>query len=308
MLDIHDLSIWFSSYTCGLKKNETCVVRGLDLSIGPGQVMAVIGQSGAGKSLLAHALLGILPRNARVEGSISFQGEPLTSERLKVLRGRRIALIPQSVTSLNPLLRVGVQVARAARLSGIDKKHVPVAVRNAFARYLLQEKVANWFPHQLSGGMARRVLTATATVGRADLILADEPTSGLDPVAIREALGHLRELANTGKAILLITHDIEAALQVADMVTVFCAGSTVEVARAEDFKDLSRLRHPYTRALWAALPSNEFTNAGWLSLDRTSPAEGCSFYHCCNDQHSDCCRCVPDLKRANEGWVRCHHA
>lgn len=307
MLDIHDLSIWFSSYTFGLKKKETCVVRGLDLSIKPGQVMAVIGQSGAGKSLLAHALLGILPRNARVEGTVSFKGGPLTPERLRALRGREIALIPQSVTSLNPLLRVGVQVARAARLSGISKKDVPATVRDAFSRYLLQEEVANWFPHQLSGGMARRVLTATATVGKADLILADEPTSGLDPVAIREALGHLRELADTGKAVLLITHDIEAALQIADMVTVFCAGSTVEVARADDFKNPDRLRHPYTRALWAALPANDFISAG-LPLDRTSPADGCSFHHCCNDQNSDCCRSVPDLKRADEGWVRCHHA
>jgi peptide/nickel transport system ATP-binding protein len=292
-------TIWFSSYTFGLKK-KVCVVRGLDLSIGPGQVMAVIGQSGAGKSLLAHALLGILPRNARVEGAVSFKGEPLTRERLKALRGREITLIPQSVTSLNPLLRVGVQVARAARLSGIDKKDVPVAVRNAFARYLLQEKVANWFPHQLSGGMARRVLAATATVGRAYLILADKPTSGLDPAVIREALGHLRELADTGKAILLITHDIEVALQVADMVTVFCAGSTVEVARVEDFKDPGRLRHPYTRALWAALPANDFISAG-LPLERTSPIDGCSFHHCCNDQNSDCCRSVPELKRSNEG-------
>jgi peptide/nickel transport system ATP-binding protein len=307
MLDIHNLSIWFSSYTFGLKKKEACVVRGLDLSIRPGQVMAVIGQSGAGKSLLAHALLGILPRNARVEGSISFQGEPLTPERLKVLRGRRIALIPQSVTSLNPLLRVGVQVARAAQLSGINKMDVPDAVRNSFTRYLLQEEVMSWFPFQLSGGMARRVLTATATVGKADLILADEPTSGLDPDAIRETLGHLRELADTGKAVLLITHDIEAALQVADMVTVFCAGSTVEVARADDFKEPDKLRHPYTRALLAALPTNDFISAG-LPPDRTFPADGCSFHHCCNNQNSDCCRSVPELKRADEGWVRCHHA
>ena len=307
MLDIHDLSIWFSSYTFGLKKKETWVVRGLDLSIKPGQIMAVIGQSGAGKSLLAHALLGILPRNARVEGSISFHGQPLTPEQLKVLRGRRIALIPQSVTSLNPLLRVGVQVARAAQLSGINKKDVVVFVREAFRRYLLQEEVMGWFPYQLSGGMARRVLTATATVGRADLILADEPTSGLDPVAIREALGHLRELADTGKAVLLITHDIEAALQVADMMTVFCAGSTVEVARADDFKVPGRLRHPYTRALWAALPANDFFGAG-LPIDRQSPADGCSFHHCCNDQNSECCRSVPDLKSAGDGWVRCHHA
>lgn len=307
MLEIHNLSIWFSSYTFGLKKQEVCVVRGLDLSIQPGQIMAVIGASGAGKSLLAHALLGVLPGNARVEGSMSFLGEPLTSERLKDLRGRRIALIPQSVNSFNPLLPVGVQVARAARLSGLDKREIPAAVRDAFTRYQLPEEVMGWFPFQLSAGMARRVLMATATVGKAELILADEPTSGLDPIALREALGHLRELADIGKAVLLITHDIEAALQVADWVTVFCAGSTVEVARANDFQVPSRLRHSYTRALWAALPGNDFIDAG-KSIDRIFPADGCVFDHCCLRRNSDCNRSFPDLKRANEGWVRCHNA
>ncbi|MFZ5758817.1 MAG: ATP-binding cassette domain-containing protein [Thermodesulfobacteriota bacterium] len=307
MLDIQDLSIRFTRYTFGLKKKEVCVVQSLDLSIAPGQVMAVIGQSGAGKSLLAHALLGILPRNARIEGKVSFKGQPLTPERLATLRGSQIALIPQSVTSLNPLLRVGVQVARAARLSGINQKDVPATVRRAFARYLLQKEVAAWFPFQLSGGMARRVLTATATVGMADLILADEPTSGLDPITAREALGHLRELANTGKAVLLITHDIETALQVADMVTVFCAGTTVEVARADDFKGLGHLRHPYTRALWAALPTNSFIGT-MKPIERTSDTDGCPFRLCCNDQDAVCSQSVPELKHAGEGWVRCHHA
>ncbi|MBU0663955.1 MAG: ABC transporter ATP-binding protein [Proteobacteria bacterium] len=307
MLDIQNLSIRFTRYTFGLKKKEVCVVRDFDLSIAPGQVMAVIGQSGAGKSLLAHALLGILPRNAKVEGRILFKGKPLTPERLSALRGREIALIPQSITALNPLLRVGVQVARAARLSGISKKDVPTTVRRAFSRYLLRKEVAHCFPFQLSGGMARRVLTATATVGMADLILADEPTSGLDPITAREALTHLRELADTGKAVLLITHDIAAALQVADMVTVFCAGTTVEVARADDFKGLDQLRHPYTRALWDALPANSFIGT-MKPIERTSDAAGCPFQPCCNDQNTVCGQSTPELKDSGEGRVRCHHA
>ena len=307
MLDIQDLSIRFTRYIFGLKKKETCVVQGLDLSIAPGQVMAVIGQSGAGKSLLAHALLGILPRNARVEGRVLFKGKPLTPERLAALRGREIALIPQSITALNPLLRVGVQVARAARLSGVSKKDAPTTVNRAFSRYLLQKEVATWFPFQLSGGMARRVLTATATVGMADLILADEPTSGLDPITAREALGHLRELADTGKAVLLITHDIETALQVADMVTVFCAGTTVEVARADDFKGLDQLRHPYTRALWNALPVNNFVGT-MKPIERTSDTTGCPFQICCNKQDAVCSHSTPELKLSGAGRVRCHHA
>jgi peptide/nickel transport system ATP-binding protein len=307
MLDIQGLSIRFTRYIFGLKKKETCVVRDLDLSIAPGQVMAVIGQSGAGKSLLAHALLGILPRNAQVEGRIIFKGTPLTPERLAALRGREIVLIPQSITALNPLLRVGVQVARAARLSGISKKETQATVNRAFSRYLLQKEVTTWFPFQLSGGMARRVLTATATVGMADLILADEPTSGLDPITAREALGHLRELADTGKAVLLITHDIEAALKVADMVTVFCSGTTVEVARTDDFKNLDQLRHPYTRALWNALPTNSFIGT-MKPIERTANTVGCPFQSICNKQDATCGLSSPPLKHSGNGRVRCHHA
>ena len=307
MLDIHDLSISFSTYSFGLKRKEVCVIRSLDLQISPGEIMAVTGQSGAGKSLLAHVLLGILPRNAKVAGSLFFKGRPLSPERLIRLRGRQIALIPQSVTYLNPLLRVGVQVARAAHLGGIPKKDVPRTVRRSFERYLLKKKVCNWFPFQLSGGMARRVLTATATVGRADLIIADEPTNGLDPATAREALGHLRELADTGRAVLLISHDIKAVLQVADKVTVFYAGTTVEVAAAKDFNGRGRLRHPYTKALWNALPANGFVSA----LPPTIPSSGkggCPFQPSCQKQDAICEKLVPRLRSANGGQVRCHHA
>lgn len=307
MLDIHDLSIRFSTYSSGLKKKEVCAIRSLDLQISPGEIMAVVGQSGAGKSLLAHALLGILPRNANVTGSLSFKGRPLTPERLTFLRGRQIALIPQSVNYLNPLLRVGVQVLRAAHLSGISKKEAPQTVRRSFERYLLKKEVHNWFPFQLSGGMARRVLTATATVGMADLILADEPTNGLDTATAREALGHLRELADTGKAVLLISHDIEAALQVADKVTVFCEGTTVEVAEAKDFNGCGRLRHPYTKELWNALPANGFISALPPAI-MSSRNDGCPFRACCEKEDTVCRNCMPELKSAHGGQVRCHHA
>ena len=107
--------------------------------------------------------------------------------------------------------------------------------------------------------MARRILTATATVGGADLILADEPTNGLDRDRANETLTHLRQLADTGKGVLLITHDIESAISVSDRVTVFYGGVTVEDAQASDFNDTKDLRHPYSRALWNALPGRGFT-------------------------------------------------
>jgi peptide/nickel transport system ATP-binding protein len=307
MLDIQNLSIGFSRYTFGLRKEDLCVIRSFDLSIRPGQLMAVIGQSGAGKSLLAHCILGVLPRNARVSGEINFKGEPLTPKRLKTLRGREIALIPQSVTALNPLRNVGVQVARAAQLAGIGKKDAKAVIRRILKRYRLPEEVAGRFPFQLSGGMAHRVLTAIATIGEAQLILADEPTSGLDPTTARETLGHMRELADAGKAVLLISHDVETALEVADRVAVFYNGTTVEVTDAKNFENIECLRHPYTKALWNALPAN-----GFLSSETSPPAGshrgGCPFQMDCDRRKTKCGQCAPELQAAGAGWVRCHHA
>jgi peptide/nickel transport system ATP-binding protein len=307
MLDIKNLSICFSSYGLGLKKRTVQAIRSLDLSVYKKEVLAVVGQSGAGKSLLAHALLGILPRNASLSGDLTFKGKKLTPKDMALLRGREIALIPQSMTYLNPLLKVGVQIARAAELSGVSSKDSWKATLEALRRYRLEEKIARQFPFQLSGGIARRILTATATIGGADLILADEPTNGLDKTTAGETLGRLRELADAGKAVLLITHDIEAALSIADRVTVFCGGVTVEDARASDFNGSGKLRHPYSRALWDALPARGFVE----SLPKRtaySAMDGCPFIFSCEKSTALCETSLPGIKNLNQGRVRCHHA
>ena len=152
MLCIKNLSIEFSSYGLGLKRKNTQAIRSLDITIDAGEVVAVVGQSGAGKSLLAHALLGLLPANSRLSGALSFKGAPLTPERIKRLRGREIALVPQSVTYLNPLIHVGTQISRAARLSGVRPERSRQAALDALHRYHLDEVVARRFPFQLSGG------------------------------------------------------------------------------------------------------------------------------------------------------------
>ncbi|MBU2550290.1 MAG: ABC transporter ATP-binding protein [Proteobacteria bacterium] len=307
MLHVRNLSIHFTRYALGLRKQEVRAIRCLDLDLAAGEVVAVVGQSGAGKSLLAHALLGILPSNARIEGEMIFRDEPLTPERMARLRGREIALVPQAVTYLNPLLRVGAQIARAARLSGLTRARAVEAAREALARYHLAREVGAWFPFQLSGGMVRRVLTATATVGLADLVLADEPTNGLDRETAAESLKHLRELADAGKAVLLITHDVGAALEVADRVAVFCGGVTVEVAWAGDFKRTGLLRHPYTRALWAALPANGFSLPG-PSAHVIRLEGGCPYVSGCLSHGPACDAGLPDLLPADRGLVRCRHA
>lgn len=294
-------------YDQGLTQRQLTVITELDLEVSSGEVVAVVGASGSGKSLLAHAVLGILPKNAQVDGEILFKGSPLTPDRSEALRGKEIALIPQSVGYLDPLMRVGSQVNRAAQLSGLSGQVTQVAVEQTFNRYGLASVVKRFFPFQLSGGMARRVLVSTAAVGKAQLIIADEPTPGLHPDVVKETLNHLRGLANEGKAVILITHDIEAALQVADKVAVFYAGTTVEIATAKDFPN-GTIRHPYTQALWRSLPQNEF-----IAIPDTQPSPdslptGCLFAERCPWVTESCREARPQFREVRGAPVRCIHA
>jgi peptide/nickel transport system ATP-binding protein len=308
MLQIKNLSIAFNRYGGWLGRTQLCPIRCLDLEIGQGCIVSVVGESGAGKSLLAHALLGLLPGNAVLSGEMRFQGENLTPEHIRRLRGREIAFIPQSVGFLNPLRRVGRQVLRAARLGGKDPRQAASERDRAFARYNLAADVKALFPHQISGGMARRVLTAAATVGRARLIVADEPTSGMDPQNSRNTLAYLRNLADSGRSVLLITHDIEAALQISDQVAVFHSGVTVEMADTEDFNTIERLRHPYTRQLFSALPGRDFTGAVNGQPRHQAAMEGCACRGQCPVEKERCAASIPPRVAIRNGWVRCHHA
>jgi peptide/nickel transport system ATP-binding protein len=307
MLSVQNLSVTFTMYDQGLTQRQLTVITELDLEVSSGEVVAVVGASGSGKSLLAHAVLGILPKNAQVDGEILFKGSPLTQERSEALRGKEIALIPQSVGYLDPLMRVGSQVNRAAQLSGLSGQVTQVAVEQTFNRYGLASVVKRFFPFQLSGGMARRVLVSTAAVGKAQLIIADEPTPGLHPDVVKETLNHLRGLANEGKAVILITHDIEAALQVADKVAVFYAGTTVEIATAKDFPN-GTIRHPYTQALWRSLPQNEFIPIPGTQPSPDNLPTGCLFAERCPWVTESCHEARPQFREVRSAPVRCIHA
>lgn len=254
LLDVNHLSISFTIHDNKLREQVLHVVDDLSLSIEAGEIVAVVGASGSGKSLLAHAILGLLPSNASVTGELLFEGELLTTERLYELRGTELALIPQSVQYLDPLMRVGKQVEQAVRNG--DPRMVR---RQAFERFKLAEKTASLFPYQLSGGMARRVLVSIAAGSGAKLLIADEPTPGLDEEVVQETLHYFQELAQSGSSIMLITHDLAQAAAIADRVAVLLDGRLVEIAPASSFSgDGKLLQHPYARALWQALPQHQF--------------------------------------------------
>ena len=263
LLQVEGLTISFKMYEAAdaptrvgryflAEQRETETVRDLSISVHVGEIVAVVGASGSGKTLLADSILGMFEPNAKVTGDIWFDGELQTADMLAKLRGNGISLIPQSVDSLDPLMRVGSQVVGRHGKQGIPR------MRELFERYGLDESVGRLYPFELSGGMARRVLLCCALMDDPKLIIADEPTPGLDLDLAVQALEDLRTFANGGGGVLLITHDIELALRVADRMAVFKDGTIVEETSVERFRSIEGLEHPFSQELMRALPENEF--------------------------------------------------
>ena len=216
ILKIENLGISFTQYDKGMHQTELMSIRNLDVEVNSGEMVAVVGSSGSGKSLLAHAVMGLLPYNASLKGRICYCGEELTQKRKEQLRGKEIVLVPQSVSYLDPLVKVGAQVRRGKKDADAKRR-----LRDIFARYHLREEAEQMYPFELSGGMSRRVLIAAAMIERPKLVIADEPTPGLDEATAKKVMGHFRELADTGAGVLVITHDLELAAEMADRVVVF---------------------------------------------------------------------------------------
>ena len=240
---------------------EANVLRGVSLEVEPGEVRGLVGESGAGKSMLGRAVLGLLPANAAVtSGHIAFEGRDLLTMReaeRRSLLGRRIALIPQDpMTSLNPVKRVGSQI------SNLLRHHLDLSKRAALERAteLLTEvairepaRVLSLYPHEISGGMRQRVLIAMAFACDPSLVIADEPTTALDVTVQRQVLQLVERLRRRhGSAVLFITHDLGVVAKICRSMTVLHAGRVLEEGETADV--LARPRHAYTRALLAATP------------------------------------------------------
>ena len=266
LLQVESLSVSFRMYDADepffkARQRDVETIRDLSISVHAGEIVAVVGASGSGKSLLADAILGLFEPNATVTGRIWFDGEPCDAARLAQLRGHGISLVPQSVNNLDPLMKVGRQVEGRPR-NRADRKRRERRRRELFARYGLDEGVADLYPFELSGGMARRVLLCCALMDEPRIIVADEPTPGLDLDRALAALADFRAFADNGGGVMLITHDIELALRVADRVAVFRDGTVVEETPVESFASPETLRHPFSRALWHALPEHDFATPG----------------------------------------------
>lgn len=221
MLSVTDLTVTFEQYGRGLSRRRVDVLRGVSLEVGDGEIVAVCGESGAGKSVLADALLGLLPPTAHARGSISFDGQ--------MRPGRELRMIPQGVGAFDPAMRVGDFVGNDAALASFG-----IAA------------LARSYPAELSGGQLRRALLATSVGEGVRLVIADEPTPGLDPASVEVTLAYFEQLRAQNTSVLLITHDLVAAARVADRVVLLRAGEVV--APQSD----------YARALWHAQSANGF--------------------------------------------------
>lgn len=230
------------------------VLRDLTLSVHEGEILALVGASGSGKSVLADALMGLFDANAVASGEMWFDGRRVAPGDLGSLRGHGISLVPQGVSSLDPLMRVGEQVRGEARGGNRrarreDARCRMVRQRELFEAYGLASEVERMYLHELSGGMARRVLLMCALMEEPRLLIADEPTPGMDDESAAVAAHDLRAFAQDGGGVLLITHDLDFALSIADRLAVFREGTVVEETSVSAFRRAEALRDPYAREL-----------------------------------------------------------
>lgn len=264
---------------------EKTIVQGVTVTLSAGESMALIGETGSGKTMTALSLMRLLPKNVKQSGEeVRFCGKPLPSGRaMRKLLGTEIVYIPQSGADfLNPSRTV-----RGQLWDGLQKNGVPIGKRNERSREILQsvgfddpDEVINQYPFSLSGGMAQRVSIALAACAKAKLILADEPTNGLDKEATEDFFALLKRLFPDA-AYLVITHDISVA-RLCDRVTVLCRGRMCETGPAGQV--LASPKHPYTQALSDALVENGMKETPVLRAE----GNGCPFYSRCFRAKAEC--------------------
>jgi peptide/nickel transport system ATP-binding protein len=318
VLDVHDLAIGFPGQV---------VVHGVSFHIDPGETLALVGESGCGKSVTAFALMRLLPPTARIlRGQVWFDGTNLVTASppvMRGLRGKRIALIQQEpMTSLNPVLTVGAQIAEVIRR---HEKLSHAAVRRRVEELLDMvgipepQRRAEEFPHNFSGGMRQRVMIAMAVACQPLLIIADEPTTALDVTIQAQVLDLLDGLRRQfGMAVLLITHDLGVVAQWADRAAVMYAGRIVEQTPVRPF--FRQPRHPYARGLLGASvnePEGQSSSAdGWHyttrrlneisgSVASAAGEPGCPFAPRCPEMVPACRAAPPPLEPVGDGLVAC---
>ena len=313
LLDISKLKVVFYTYRGVIK-----ALNGVELWMNKGERLGIVGETGCGKSVTALSIMGLIEQPGEiVEGNIIFEDKLLTSmeeDKLNDIRGREIAMIFQEpVAALNPVMKVGFQIAESIARS--KKKNIDNEVYSEVRRMLEiagldWKRTINLYPHELSGGMAQRVMIAMALSSNPKLLIADEPTSALDVTIQAQILELLDDLVKKfGNAVVLITHDMGVAAEFCDKMAVMYAGNMVEYASTTNL--FRNPFHPYTKGLLRAVPkigrTDELQSIKGIVPDLANPPTGCRFHPRCKYAMDICEKKLPTLIEIKPGhYVACY--
>jgi oligopeptide/dipeptide ABC transporter ATP-binding protein len=321
LMETRDLSVQFAA-----PQGMVQAVRGVSLAVDPGECLALVGESGCGKSVTAKALMGLLDEEATVTpwDSVAFRGQPVyafTQKQWSAYRGAQVSMIFQDpMVSLNPTLRVGRQIAEMLQFhENLPKKQAWDATLALLTNVGIGDAAvrARWYPHQFSGGMRQRAMIAMTIACKPALLIADEPTTALDVTTQDNILRLLRRLQQeNGMAMLLISHDLNVVASAAHRVAVMYAGKIVETGPVKDV--YAAPRHPYTRALLASAPGQTEGTGGRMRAiegmppNLLHPPEGCAFAARCPHNMRVCGKRQPENFTFDNGrqaacWL-CHPA
>jgi oligopeptide/dipeptide ABC transporter ATP-binding protein len=315
LLRVHELEVGVQQ-----RHGAQQIVRGVSFEVAAGEAVAIVGETGSGKTLTMLAVMGLLPPSVqRTGGEIRFDGHDLTrlgGRELRRLRGPELAMIYQDpATSLNPLMTIGDQIAEALTAHGTSRAQARVRAREALAQVGIPdpERTARAYPHQFSGGMQQRAMIAIALVLSPKLLIADEPTTALDVTIQQQILALVRRLQDeTDMAIVWITHDLGVVARLVERVVVMYAGHVVEHAPTRRL--FSRPEHPYTAGLLASLPNprdparRPLAQIPGAPPDPASVPGGCPFHDRCTQAIDRCAHERPLLTARGDGaaatcWV-----
>lgn len=315
LLKVENLSVSFRQ-----EQGTIPAVRDVSFSLQAGETLAVVGESGAGKSQVFHALLGLQAKNARVSGSACFRGQELLglpARALNTIRGDAMRIIFQDpMTALNPYLRIGVQLCEILQVHhGYTYKEAKKQALQALQEVKLPQPELSFtqYPHELSGGMRQRVMIAMAIVGSPQLIIADEPTTALDVSVQSDIISLLNKIhQHYATSMVLITHDIPLVAGLCERIMIMYAGKIIETGSVEEIHQ--QAQHPYTRALLQATPTNQ-TRTGQLASIAGQPPDprnlpaGCAFAPRCPEADAQCHAATPALiQQSRTRQVACFHA
>jgi len=313
LLDISKLKVVFYTYRGVIK-----ALNSVELWMNHGERLGIVGETGCGKSVTALSIMGLIEQPGEIiQGNIIFEDKLLTSmkeDKLNDIRGREIAMIFQEpVAALNPVMKVGFQIAESiarSKKKNIDKEVYSEVRRMLEIAGLDWERTINLYPHELSGGMAQRVMIAMALSSNPKLLIADEPTSALDVTIQAQILELLDDLVKKfGNAVILITHDMGVAAEFCDKMAVMYAGNMVEYASTTNiFKNPF---HPYTKGLLRAVPkigrTDELQSIKGMVPDLANPPTGCRFHPRCKYAMDICKKKLPTLMEIKPGhYVACY--